>query len=55
MTSHEVAVIVLLLPMILLTSLAIRLMIGSDHKDRIERSDRIPVKVREYKGKKDRQ
>ena len=53
MTSHEVAVIVLLLPMILMTSLAIRLMIGSDQEDRIERSDRIPVKVREHKRKKD--
>ncbi len=53
MTSHEVAVLVALLPMILLTSLAIRIMIGSDQKDQIERSDRIPVRVREHKRKKD--
>jgi len=53
MTSHEVAVIVLLLPMILLTSLAIRLMIGSDREIGSQRSDRIPVKVREHKRKKD--
>ena len=54
MTEREVAVIVMFLPMILMTILAIRIMIGSDQEDRIERSDRIPVKVREHKGKKDR-
>ena len=54
MTNHEVAVIVLLLPMILLTSLAIRLLIGSDHEIGSQRSDRIPVRVREHRGKKDR-
>ena len=53
MTSHEVAVIVLLLPMIVLTSLAIRLLIGSDHRIGSQRSDRIPVKVREQRRKKD--
>jgi len=55
MTEREVAVIVMLLPMILMTILAIRIMIGSDQEDQIEKSDRIPVKVREHKGKKDRQ
>jgi len=55
MTEREVAIIVMLLPMIIMTSWAIRIMIGSDRKDQIERSDQIPVKVREHKGKKDRQ
>ena len=53
MTEREVAVLVALLPMIILTSWAIRILIGSDQKDQIERSDRIPVKVREHKRKKD--
>ena len=53
MTEREVAVIVALLPMIILTSWAIRIMIGSDQKDQIKRSDRIPVRVREQRRKKD--
>ena len=53
MTEREVAVLIALLPMIILTSWAIRIMIGSDQKDQIERSDRIPVKVREQRRKKD--
>ena len=53
MTSTDVAVLVMFLPMILLTSLAIRLLIGSDHEIGSQRSDRIPVRVREQKRKKD--
>jgi len=53
MTEREVAVLIALLPMIILTSWAIRIMIGSDQKDQIERSDHIPVKVRKQKRKKD--
>jgi len=66
MTEREVAVLIALLPMIILTSWAIRILIGSDQKDQIERSDQrirskdqikgsdqIPVKVREHKRKKD--
>jgi len=53
MTEREVAVLIALLPMIILTSWAIRILIGSDQKDQIERSDRIPVRVREQRRKKD--
>ena len=53
MTEQEVAVLIALLPMIILTSWAIRIMIGSDQKDQIGKSDRIPVRVREQRRKKD--
>ena len=53
MTEREVAVIVALLPMIILTSWAIRIMIGSDRKDRIERSVHVPVTIENERGKKD--
>jgi hypothetical protein len=55
MTEREVAIIVLLLPMIILTSWAIRIMIGSDHEDQIERSIHVPVTIENEKRKKDRQ
>ncbi len=44
---------VLLLPLLVMLHVALRLMIGSDREIRSRRSDRIPVKVREQKGKKD--
>jgi len=53
MTEREVAVLIALLPMIILTSWAIRILIGSDREIGSQRSDRIPVKVREHKRKKD--
>ena len=55
MTEREVAVIVMFLPMILMTILAIRIMIGSDQEDRIERSIHVPVNIENEKRKKDRQ
>ena len=55
MTEREVAVIVMLLPMILMTILAIRILIGSDQEDRIERSTHVPVTIENEKRKKDRQ
>ena len=53
MTEREVAVIVMLLPMILMTIMAIRIMIGSDQEDQIGKLDQIPARVREQRRKKD--
>ena len=53
MTEREVAVIVMLLPMILMTILAIRILIGSDQKDQIKKSVHIPVTIENERRKKD--
>ena len=55
MSVQDVAVIVMLLPMILMTILSLRIMIGSDHEERSPKLDHIPVNVREQRRKKDRQ
>ena len=55
MSVQDVAVIVMLLPMILMTILSLRIMIGSDHEERSPKLDHIPVTIEEQRRKKDRQ
>ena len=55
MSGQDVAVIVMLLPMILMTILSIRILIRSDHNERSLKLDHIPVTIEEQRRKKDRQ
>ncbi len=50
-----IVVTVLLLPMFVLTHIAIRLMIGSDHEIRSQKIDHIPVTIENKRRKKDPQ
>ncbi len=55
MNERDVVVMIMLLPMILMTILSLRIMIGSDHEERSPKLDHIPVTIEEQRRKKDRQ